>query len=242
MASRLALPTSRCNSTSSLLTTRSARSSYLTQHSQTRSVTRVTRPIDFVHTIVRCYCYDNILRSASAVSFVLVRLPAATMPLDTDSDTSSALSSPPPSPTLGAAASSPLSSLASSPEPPEELFIMPKRLKRSPEVLIEYLPSPPASQEPSQTGSPTPDGMESGTNTDKDGPPPAKRRRVSKERTTRYLDLRHSNVKPSQQDQMEDVLNVLHKRQKIVVIAGAGISVSAGSMSSSIPTCNLRPC
>lgn len=69
---------------------------------------------------------------------------------------------------------------------------------------------------------------------DKDGPPPAKRRRVGpKERTTRSLDLRHEQVKPEEQSQLDDMLRALHKRQKIVVIAGAGISVSAGSMSNS---------
>ena len=47
------------------------------------------------------------------------------------------------------------------------------------------------------------------------------------------LDLRHEQVKPDEQSQFDDMLRALHKRQKIVVIAGAGISVSAGSMSNS---------
>jgi NAD-dependent histone deacetylase SIR2 len=74
--------------------------------------------------------------------------------------------------------------------------------------------------------------MESRASSDKEGPPPAKRRRISEktERTTEYLDLRESGVSPGQQRQLDRVVNVLHKRQKIVVIAGAGISVSAGSM------------
>lgn len=92
-------------------------------------------------------------------------------------------------------------------------------------------PSPPASQQTSQNGSPAPDGMDSTTGTDKDGQPPAKRRRISKERTTEYLDLRTDGIDPDQQPQLDRLLNVLHKRQKIVVIAGAGISVSAGSKS-----------
>lgn len=71
--------------------------------------------------------------------------------------------------------------------------------------------------------------MESGVNTDKEGPPPRKRRRVSKERTTEFLDLRTGEVAPDQQEELDRLLHVLHKRQKIVVIAGAGISVSAGS-------------
>jgi hypothetical protein len=71
--------------------------------------------------------------------------------------------------------------------------------------------------------------MDSSASTDKEGPPPAKRRRISKERSTEYLDLRSSEVKPEQQEQLDRLLQVLHIRQKIVVIAGAGISVSAGS-------------
>jgi NAD-dependent histone deacetylase SIR2 len=66
---------------------------------------------------------------------------------------------------------------------------------------------------------------------DKDGPPPAKRRRVGpKERTTRTLDLRHERVKVDEQSQFDDLLRTLHKRRKIVVVVGAGISVPAGSM------------
>ncbi|KAK5134456.1 hypothetical protein LTR08_006503 [Meristemomyces frigidus] len=92
-------------------------------------------------------------------------------------------------------------------------------------------PSPTASQETSQTSSPTPDGMTTRNDADRDGPPPAKRRRISrdpKERTTEYLDLRSGVVDPEEQEDLDRVLSVLHKRQKIVVIAGAGMSVSAG--------------
>ena len=67
---------------------------------------------------------------------------------------------------------------------------------------------------------------------DKDGPPPAKRRRISREpreRTTEYLDLRSGEVDPEQQEELDRVMSILHGRQKIVVIAGAGMSVSAGS-------------
>lgn len=63
-------------------------------------------------------------------------------------------------------------------------------------------------------------------------PPPAKKRRISppKERTTEYLDL----MKPDEELTVEDhrqikrLLDTLRKKKKIVVIAGAGISVSAG--------------
>ena len=142
-----------------------------------------------------------------------------------DSGRSSPLSSAPSSP-LSSAPSSPLSSPANSPSPPPEM-VLPKAARARPNVPY---PSPPASQQTSQSGSPAPDGMDSASSTDKEGPPPAKRRRVSKERTTEYLDMRRDEVDEEQRPELDRVLNVLHKRQKIVVIAGAGISVSAGSM------------
>ncbi|KFA78446.1 hypothetical protein S40288_10282 [Stachybotrys chartarum IBT 40288] len=69
--------------------------------------------------------------------------------------------------------------------------------------------------------------------TDRHGPPPAKRRRKArppKERTTEYLDLTKANNNFNDQDnrQMERLVTALRKKKKIVVIAGAGISVSAG--------------
>ncbi|KAF2484424.1 DHS-like NAD/FAD-binding domain-containing protein [Neohortaea acidophila] len=85
-------------------------------------------------------------------------------------------------------------------------------------------PSPPASQQTT----PPPGGMESTSASDKEGPPPAKRRKISKERSTEYLDLRGSEVPPNQDPELDQLLRVLHERRKIVVIAGAGISVSAG--------------
>jgi NAD+-dependent protein deacetylase SIR2 len=66
-----------------------------------------------------------------------------------------------------------------------------------------------------------------------EGARPAKRRKVThKERTTEYLDLRAS-YNPSQNDEdlLQHLTSTLRKKQKIVVIAGAGISVSAGSKS-----------
>jgi NAD-dependent histone deacetylase SIR2 len=63
-----------------------------------------------------------------------------------------------------------------------------------------------------------------------DGPPPAKRRRVAapKVRTTEHVDLEN----PTEQGEahLERLFSALRKKKKIVVIAGAGISVSAGSM------------
>ncbi|PSK45317.1 hypothetical protein B9Z65_2457 [Elsinoe australis] len=114
--------------------------------------------------------------------------------------------------------SSPLSSVATSPSPPPELS------------LLSY-PSPPASQESSDAGSPCPDGMDSTIRvSDKDGPPPAKKRRISdrKQRTTEYLNLDAHEETGAGQEQLDRLLKVLEKRRKIVVVAGAGISVSAG--------------
>lgn len=160
----------------------------------------------------------------------------ATANMDDDSESSlssleSSLSSLEPSlsftESISSRDSSPLSSPASSPEPPPGLLL---RMRTMARVQIPY-PSPPSSQKTSQRGSPVSDGMESGSNTDKDGPPPAKRRRLAtkEDRTTEHLDLRFSKVKVAQQPQLDRLLHVLEKRQKIIVVAGAGISVSAGS-------------
>ncbi|CZT22704.1 related to NAD-dependent histone deacetylases [Ramularia collo-cygni] len=133
---------------------------------------------------------------------------------------SSPLSSPPSS-----RSSSPLSERLDSPSPPPSDDAM-LRARRN-------YPSPPASQQTSTSGSPIPDGMDSSASAGKDGQPPAKRRRIStKERTTEHLDLHKirpgDELDDEQKEQLERVMHVLHRRQKIVVIAGAGISVSAG--------------
>ncbi|RGP74318.1 hypothetical protein FLONG3_6097 [Fusarium longipes] len=64
------------------------------------------------------------------------------------------------------------------------------------------------------------------------GPPPAKKRRISppKERTTEYLDLMKPDEEQTEEDtrQLNRLLDTLRKKKKIVVIAGAGISVAAG--------------
>lgn len=59
----------------------------------------------------------------------------------------------------------------------------------------------------------------------------AKKRRTvePKPRTTEYLDLRCQSA-IQQKTQLDILMKVLRKRRKIVVIAGAGISVSAGSV------------
>nr|OQO31695.1 hypothetical protein B0A51_01043 [Rachicladosporium sp. CCFEE 5018] len=150
----------------------------------------------------------------------------AAMELFEGSDSS--LSSVPSSPSRG---SSPLSSLSRSPSPPPELRdalsdILPRTTSRR-RNLSHVLPTPPRSQDSSMTGSPAPDAMDSSMLSD--GQPPAKRRRVeTRERTTERLNLCKTHVKQSEQEHLNRLLQVIHKRRKIVVIAGAGISVSAG--------------
>ncbi|KAI2466217.1 DHS-like NAD/FAD-binding domain-containing protein [Annulohypoxylon bovei var. microspora] len=63
-----------------------------------------------------------------------------------------------------------------------------------------------------------------------DGPPPPKRRRVErKPRTTEYLDLKAASQQSEKDEKLlEQLTGALRKKKKIVVIAGAGISVSAG--------------
>lgn len=156
--------------------------------------------------------YDDIASHPSHFRFCAIPLPISCTFQDAimDFDRSDYLSG----------ASSPLSSIGRTPSPPPV---------SRPEIAY---PSPPASQDSSHSGSPCPDGMDSSaTLSDKDGPPPAKRRRISekKPRTTEYLDLRTGIAKPEEQEQLDRLMNVLHNRRKIVVVAGAGISVSAGS-------------
>ncbi|KAF2813392.1 DHS-like NAD/FAD-binding domain-containing protein [Mytilinidion resinicola] len=117
--------------------------------------------------------------------------------------------------------SSPVSSVPSrSPSPPTEFC-----------YSARSYPSPSASQQSSAEASPAPDPMTTAAPSgDDDGPPPAKRRKISepKPRTTERLDLRYGEVSDAEKPQLERLLKVLHKKRKIVVIAGAGISVSAG--------------
>jgi len=65
-----------------------------------------------------------------------------------------------------------------------------------------------------------------------DGAPPRKRRRVErKPRTTQYLDLSAASEQSEKDGELlEQLTHALRKKKKVVVIAGAGISVSAGSM------------
>ncbi len=63
------------------------------------------------------------------------------------------------------------------------------------------------------------------------GTPPTKRPRVTapaKPRNTAYIDLENRGEEDG--DSLETLISSLKRKRKIVVIAGAGISVSAGSM------------
>jgi len=103
-------------------------------------------------------------------------------------------------------------------------------LSRTPSPPREFgLPTPPLSDH-SSSGSPSP--CFNASMTDSDGPPPAKRRRLSPSmpRETTRLDL-HNNDIQSQQVQVDQLVKALRNKRKIVVVAGAGISVSAGSES-----------
>ena len=121
--------------------------------------------------------------------------------------------------TLSDGASSRLTSPASrSPTPPSELY-----------------PTPPSSDQSSMESSPVPDdvSVRRSLEDDADGKP-AKRRKLSqpKPRTTHHLDLQSEQLETGQKEQLSKLLKVLHKKRKIVVVAGAGISVSAGGKSS----------
>lgn len=73
---------------------------------------------------------------------------------------------------------------------------------------------------------------------DGDAPPPKKKRKITpqKELKTEYLDLRAMKASLDEADRkaedakLKKLAEVLRTKRKIVVIAGAGISVSAGSM------------
>ncbi|KAI0408929.1 DHS-like NAD/FAD-binding domain-containing protein [Xylaria palmicola] len=119
--------------------------------------------------------------------------------------------------------SSPLSVLTRSPTISPRVS-MPCRSSR--------LPSPPPSTIYSGSASPmkSSDPAELEIMVNPDGPPPPKRRRVErKPRTTEYLDLSAAAEQRKKDNDLLDQLTLaLRKKKKIVVIAGAGISVSAG--------------
>lgn len=88
-----------------------------------------------------------------------------------------------------------------------------------------------------------PDSVEAEICVNPDGPPPAKRRKTErKPRTTEHLTLQSpQELSPHEEELLDQLTSALRKRKKIVVIAGAGISVSAGSAYSTTLTCLLHP-
>ncbi|KAK5990604.1 NAD-dependent protein deacetylase hst4 [Cladobotryum mycophilum] len=110
--------------------------------------------------------------------------------------------------------SSPLSSLHSSPSIPESLD--PARRYPSPMSTIAS-----GTQSPSKSATKIILGQPMDDNDSQMSP---------KERRTEYLDLTKSDAELTSNDhcQMERLATLLRKKKKIVVIAGAGISVSAG--------------
>jgi hypothetical protein len=174
----------------------------------TRSVTRSRSTIDYPNSPLSC----NSPPPAQPCFLECVRLPARTSDMDSHyeavGEDSSDLSD--------------LSSLLSSPR------------SRSPS-----LPPTPASSQEQEDSSILEDstllneGLSKKRARYDDEVPAKKKRRITepKPRTTEYLDLTMpaSQCATDQKSQFDTLLKVLRKRRKIVVIAGAGISVSAGS-------------
>ena len=101
----------------------------------------------------------------------------------------------------------------------------------------EYL-TPPSSQSTKPLAEPR---LSQKRPADGDETLPTKKRKTiePKPRTTQYLKLGLSahSLATDQKVQLDTLLNALRKRQRIVVVAGAGISVSAGSMYRTLPLC-----
>ncbi|CAO2650519.1 Nn.00g018110.m01.CDS01 [Neocucurbitaria sp. VM-36] len=135
---------------------------------------------------------------------------------------SSPLSSVPSFDASSDASDSELSILSRSPTPPAEINLSFSQQRA-------YI-SPSSSRRTSAKTSPAPEDMPSPPSSNDDDARPRKRRKITdpKDRTADYLDLSRSHLNEDERPQLQRLLNVLHKKRKIVVIAGAGISVSAG--------------
>lgn len=107
-----------------------------------------------------------------------------------------------------------------------DLSSVPSSPRSSPEPANRYL---------------TPSSQEGEDSTRQDCPPRKKRRRnpLPKERTTQYLSLAKSSYE--QQDQVKLLVETLRHQKDIVVIAGAGISTSAGSKFFMFPRFTWHP-
>ncbi len=100
---------------------------------------------------------------------------------------------------------------------------------RSPSPGFGY-PSPQSSQERPRSAQSGQQGSRKRPRESDDAPPAKKRKSLeAKPRTTVHLDLSSSTAGIDQTAQLDLLLKNLRKRRKIVVIAGAGISTSAGS-------------
>ncbi|KAI3331999.1 DHS-like NAD/FAD-binding domain-containing protein [Xylariaceae sp. AK1471] len=134
----------------------------------------------------------------------------------------------------------PLSSASDLSDPPSSpLSVLTRSPTISPRASMSYrpcrLPSPPPSTIYSGSASPMKSSdpaepAELEIHVNPDGAPPPKRRRVErKPRTTEYLDLSAASDQSEKDEELlEQLTHALRKKKKIVVIAGAGISVSAG--------------
>ncbi|KAI1817792.1 DHS-like NAD/FAD-binding domain-containing protein [Poronia punctata] len=124
----------------------------------------------------------------------------------------------------------------SSDAPSSPLSVLTRSPSISPRATMAYrsdrLPSPPPSSRDSGGMSPMKpsDPPEMEIHVSPDGAPPPKRRRIErKPRTTQYLDLSAASEQSERDGELlEQLMHALRKKKKIVVIAGAGISVSAG--------------
>ena len=135
------------------------------------------------------------------------------------------------------AASSPLSSVPPSPSPSATSSRL-SSPPSSPIMASFHYPTPPSSQN-SEKGTSTPASIEDSalSSSDRDGPPPKKRRKTDDNanasrmpRQTKRLHFERMARDPTLESSIEldRLLKALRKKRKIVVIAGAGISVSAG--------------
>lgn len=118
--------------------------------------------------------------------------------------------------TISSRVSSPLTDMSRSPTPPSAFYDYPSPMSSQ----LSSVPS-------SSTTSPAPESRE-------DGSPPKKRRRTSyepKPRTTKHLHFQDKEISATDKESLDLLMKAVHNRRKIVVIAGAGISVSAGSKS-----------
>ncbi|KAJ4296832.1 hypothetical protein N0V90_006880 [Kalmusia sp. IMI 367209] len=134
------------------------------------------------------------------------------------------------------APSSPLSSVPSSAPSPGASDsslsdVSDSELSEMAQLLAHHrpYPSPSSSNRSSAKASPAPENMPSPPSSNDDDDRPRKKRKLEdpKERTAKRLDLRR-DLTDEDKPQLDRLLKTLHKKRKIVVIAGAGMSVSAG--------------